>query len=99
MLTGEAGTAVAVSGHAALALNGSDWSFSDLVVSVGKASLRGRVAVNLTSPIGIDGDIAADEVDTASVAALLVGLPGTQRAGVWSNDPIADGYSMPSKGG
>jgi uncharacterized protein involved in outer membrane biogenesis len=74
-MTGQAGDAVPVSARAAVAVTGNDLSFTQIAVAAGKASLHGSVTVNLASPIGIDGDIGADNVDGARVMAMLLGLP------------------------
>ncbi|MGD0024434.1 MAG: hypothetical protein ABSC37_07380, partial [Xanthobacteraceae bacterium] len=92
-MSGQLGAAVPVSARAALAIAGTDLSFTDIDVAVGKASVHGRLAVNLANPIGIDGDIEADDVDAASVTAMLLGLPSNARSGgaPWSSEPIGVG--------
>jgi uncharacterized protein involved in outer membrane biogenesis len=93
MMTGQPGGVVPVSARAAMAIAGTDLSFTDIAVAVGKASVRGRLAVNLANPVGIDGDIEADDVDAANVTAMLFGLPSNaQGAGpLWSSEPIGAG--------
>jgi large subunit ribosomal protein L24 len=92
-MTGQPGDAVPVSGRAAVAVNGAALSLTQIAVAAGKASVRGRLALNLASPIGIDGDISADNVDGSRLAALLVGLPapGQGAAGLWSSQPVGTG--------
>ena len=92
-MTGQLGAVVPVSARAALAVAGTDLSFTDIAVTVGKASVHGRLAVNLANPVGIDGDIEADDVDAANATATLLGLPSNaQSAGPpWSSEPIGVG--------
>jgi uncharacterized protein involved in outer membrane biogenesis len=99
-MTGQTGASVPASGRAALAVNGKALSLTDLAVTVGKSSLRGRLALNLAKPLGIDGDIQADSVDAASVSALLLGQPSkTDTAGgLWSSEPFADGAFSAASG-
>jgi uncharacterized protein involved in outer membrane biogenesis len=93
MLTGQPGAAVAVSGRAALAVNGSTLSFTGIAAKIGKAALHGRVALDLTNPLGIDGAVDADRADAGTVMALLLGLPSkSETAGAsWSKQKIAAG--------
>ena len=92
-MTGQSGDAVPISARAALALNGDDLSFTDIAAAIGKSAMHGRLAVKLADPIGIDGDLAADNVDAAAFAATLLGLPGhtPSDSGPWSNLPIGAG--------
>ncbi len=92
-LAGQPGAGLAVSGHAALAVDGGKLSFSDIAATVGASSVRGRVAVDWTNPIVIHGDIAADQADIGALAALLFGLPrDAQGIGAqWSQRPIGAG--------
>jgi uncharacterized protein involved in outer membrane biogenesis len=86
------GTAVALSARAAVAIAGADLSLTQIAATVGKASLHGRLNVDLSSPLAFDGDIDADQVDATAVSALLLGLsraaPG---AGTWSSQPLGAG--------
>ncbi len=92
-MTGQPGSAIPVSARAAVAVNGAALSFTQIAVAAGKASVRGRLAVNLTNPIGIDGDIGADTIDGAWLTAMLLGAasqaPGA--AGLWSSQPFGVG--------
>jgi large subunit ribosomal protein L24 len=91
-MTGQPGIAVPVSARAAVTMAGSDLSFTQVDVAVGKTSVRGRVAVDLANPIVIDGDVAADSMDAAHAAALLLGLPAqTSGAAPWSSQPVGAG--------
>jgi uncharacterized protein involved in outer membrane biogenesis len=99
-MTGQPGVAVPVSVRAALAVDGADLSFTDIAATVGKAAVKGHLAVNLATTIGLDGDIEADQADAASVMALLLGLPsGAQGAAApWSTAPIGNGAFSAMKG-
>ena len=92
-MTGQAGDAVPVSARAAVAVSGTDLSLTQIAVAAGKASANGQLTLNLASPVAIDGDITADNVDGARVVAMLLGLPrqapGT--AGLWSGQPVGAG--------
>ncbi len=92
-MTGQPGTAVPVTASAKLAVAGSALSFTDLAVSAAKASLHGRLALDLATPIGIDGALAGDDVDAAALAAALLGLPGAaaSAASIWPAEPIGAG--------
>jgi large subunit ribosomal protein L24 len=83
-LTGQPGIAVPISVNAKMALAGSDVALTDVVAVAGKTSLHGRLALTLSSPIGIGGDVAADEIDAAAVSAMLLGFA--------SGLPNANGY-------
>jgi len=92
-MTGEAGDAVAVSARAALAMSGTDLSFTQIAVAAGKASATGRLALNLAGPPAIDGDVTADNVDGARIVAMLLGLPrqAARTAAPWSSSPVGAG--------
>ncbi len=102
-MTGQPGTAVPISASAKLAVAGSILSFTDLAVSAAKASLHGRLALDLATPIGINGALAGDDVDAAALAAALLGLPGaapsaantsaanTSATNIWPAEPIGAG--------
>jgi uncharacterized protein involved in outer membrane biogenesis len=92
-MTGQPGIAVPIKAHAAVGIDGAKLAFSDIAASVGKASLHGHVALDWANPIGIDGEVTADEVDGASVMAMLLGLPSSaQAAGTpWSSERLGAG--------
>ena len=93
VMTGQPGDAVPVSARAAAAISGADLSLTQIAVTAGKASLHGRLAVTLANPLAIDGDVEADDVDGARVAAMLLGLP-RQTPGataLWSSQPVGAG--------
>jgi AsmA family/AsmA-like C-terminal region len=93
-LTGQAaGSALApVSLSAIVGIAGSDMSVTDLTVSAGKASLRGRLDLKVAEPLLIAGEISGDDLDAATAAGLLLGLPSTPAAAKsWSAAPVGDG--------
>jgi large subunit ribosomal protein L24 len=97
-MTGQAGVAAPISARATVALTGTDLAFTNLSVTAGKASVRGRVGLKLSTPIEIDGDIAGDDVDAAALSALLLGLPSSAGGAGWSSEPIAAGAFSAAKG-
>ena len=92
-MTGQPGTAVPVSARAAVSIAGSALSFTQIAIAAGKASAHGHLAVNLASPIAIDGDVGADNVDGAWLTSVLLGLPrqAQNAAGPWSSQPLGTG--------
>jgi uncharacterized protein involved in outer membrane biogenesis len=92
-MTGQPGIAVPVSARAAVSIAGSALSFTQIAIAAGKASARGHLAVNLASPIAIDGDVGADAIDGAWLASVLLGLPrqAQNAAASWSSQPLGGG--------
>ena len=92
-MTGQPGIAVPVSARAELAVDGGKLSFTEIAATVGNSSVRGHIAVDWANPIDIDGDIEADEVDAASVTAMLLGLPtnAPDPGALWSSERIGSG--------
>lgn len=92
-MTGQPGGAVPISARAAVSIAGTALSFTQIAVVAGKASARGHVAVNLASPLAVDGDVGADNVDGAWLAAVLLGLPRQVQnaAAPWSSQPLGGG--------
>jgi large subunit ribosomal protein L24 len=93
LMTGQANAAVPVSLSAIVGIAGPDLSVTDLALTSGKSSARGRLDLKVASPITVAGEVAADEVDAATVAALLFGLPSAvPGAGKpWSPSPVGPG--------
>ncbi len=91
VLTGQPGAAVPVSVKAALAIDGSKLSFTDIASNVGKAAVHGQLAVDLVSPIAVDGRIDADNADAPEFFAMLLGLPRSGGSGAWSGNTIGAG--------
>jgi hypothetical protein len=93
MMTGQASAAAPISLSAIVGIAGPEISVTDLAMTAGKSSLRGRLDLKMASPLGIGGEIAADDVDAAAVAALLFGLPGAVpgSAKPWSPAPVGAG--------
>jgi AsmA family/AsmA-like C-terminal region len=92
-MTGQPGNAVPISARAAVSIAGTALSFSQIAIVAGKASAHGHLAVNLASPIAIDGDVGADTVDGAWLASALLGLPrqAQSAAAPWSSQPLGGG--------
>ena len=91
IMTGQPGAAVPVSAKAALAIDGSKLSFTDIASNVGKAALHGRLAVDLIGPIAVDGRIDADNADAPEFFAMLLGLPRNGGVAAWSTNTIGAG--------
>ncbi len=92
-LTGQPGSAAAFSASAIIGVAGADLSVTDLVATADKTALRGRFDLKLANPVAIDGEIAADDLDAATVGALLLGLPSAppNAAKLWSSAPVGAG--------
>lgn len=92
-MTGQSGAAVATTASAIVGFAGGEVSLTDLTVGAGKSSMRGRLDLKLGKPLGVSGDIAADDIDAATVSAMLFGLPraATASSTAWSHEPIAAG--------
>jgi hypothetical protein len=92
-MTGQPGNAVPISARAAVSIAGSALSFTQIAIAAGKASAHGRLAVNLASPIAIDGDVGADNVDGAWLTSMLLGLSrqAQNAAAPWSSQPLGGG--------
>jgi hypothetical protein len=100
LMTGQPAEPVPVSAKASAAVSGAGFSLTHLDVAIGKTTVRGRLDVALTSPVGIAGDIRADTVDGAAVAALLLGLPrpAPGAGAIWSNAPLGTGAFTAARG-
>jgi large subunit ribosomal protein L24 len=72
---------------------GSGLSFKDISGAIGKSTLRGRLALDLSNGIGIDGDIEADTVDAQAGLATILGFrpQAAGAAAAWSREPFAGG--------
>ena len=92
-MTGQSGNAVPVSARAAVTVTGGALSFTQIAIAAGKVSAHGRLTVNLASPVAIDGDVGADNVDGAWLASVLLGLPRQAQNTVtpWSSQPLGGG--------
>jgi AsmA family len=93
-LTGQAvgATLPPVSLSVIVGVAGPDLSVTDLTVSSGKSSLRGRLDLKVAEPLAIAGEISGDDVDVASAAGLLFGLPSAPAgAKTWSAAPVGGG--------
>jgi large subunit ribosomal protein L24 len=93
------GAAVPVSARGALAIDGAKLSLTNLAAIIGTHSLHGHATIDLTKPIGVNGAIAADKADAASVMALLLGWPRVSAPSAgWSRETIGAGAFLPIKG-
>jgi hypothetical protein len=92
-MTGQPGNAVPVSARAAVSIDGTALSFTQIAIVAGKASAHGHLAVNLANPIAIDGDVGADAIDGAWLASALLGLPrqAQNAAAPWSSQRLGNG--------
>src|SRR3984893_5286658 len=92
-MTGQAANAVPISARAAVSIAGSALSFTQIDLAAGKASMHGHLAVNLASPIAIDGDVGADNIDVAWLTSVLLGLPrqAPNAAAPWWSQPLGGG--------
>jgi AsmA-like protein len=93
-LTGQAtGAALPpVSLSVIVGIAGPDLSVTDLTVGSGKSSLRGRLDLKVADPVAVAGEISGDDLDVASAAGLLLGLPSAGVAAKsWSAAPVGGG--------
>ena len=92
-MSGRGDAGIPVTATAKLAARGTNLAFTDLSLASGKAVVRGRLSVDLTTPLRIDGALAGDNIDAAALSTTLLGLtvkaPGAR--GTWSAEPIGVG--------
>jgi large subunit ribosomal protein L24 len=64
-----------------------------LTVHCGKSSLRGRLDLKVADPLAVAGEISGDDVDAATVAGLVFGLPSASMSAAksWSAAPVGGG--------
>lgn len=74
-----------------LAADGGKITLDDLAGTVGGASGRGRLAVDLGSPVRVNGTVELDSVDAAAVLGTAVGTPAGPKAGAWPTEPFGPG--------
>jgi large subunit ribosomal protein L24 len=92
-MNGQAGDSVPATLLTTAGIAGSDLSFKDLTGTIGKSSLHGRLALDLSNGIAIDGDIDADTVDAQSGLAAVLGFPAGKpgNAALWPSEPLRAG--------
>ena len=64
--TGRPGDTVPVSASAVVGIAGADLSLTDISMTAGRSAVRGRLDLKLANPLGIGGEIEADQADVAS---------------------------------
>jgi uncharacterized protein involved in outer membrane biogenesis len=89
-LTGQPGDAVPVAASAVVGIAGADLSVTDLSMTAGKSAVRGRLHFKLANPLGVGGEIEADQADVPAMLAMLTGTPSAA-GGAWSPDPFGHG--------
>jgi hypothetical protein len=90
VMIGQLGDAVPVSASAVVGITGANLSVTDLSMIAGKSAVRGRLDLKLTKPLGIGGEIEADQADVPAILAMLTGTP-SGAGGTWSPDPFGPG--------
>jgi uncharacterized protein involved in outer membrane biogenesis len=96
-MTGQPGDAVPFSGSAVIGMAGADLSITDLSVNAGKSAVRGRLDLKLANPLGVGGEIEADQADVAAILAMATGMPSAA-GGAWSSDPFGPGAFADAEG-
>jgi len=92
-MTGQPGSGPAILATAIIGIAGADLSVTDLAMTVGQSSLRGRLDLKVANPVAINGDITVNGADAASLLSLLLGLPSAApgTGGAWSSLPVGAG--------
>lgn len=90
-LTGQLGIAVPVTAQTNLAIDGNTLSFTDIAGTVAKAAVHGEIAVDLGTPIAVNGRVAADAADAPELAAMLLGMPRNGQEGAGAGSHQANG--------
>lgn len=78
-----------------LTLAGRNLTLADINANVAGARVRGRLAVTLTEPRRVQGELEADSADAAALVAVAIGSPPSAPAPKdagwsWSSEPFAD---------
>jgi hypothetical protein len=73
---------------ARLAVTGGEVTLDDLNGTLGGANFHGRLAVGLTEPRSLSGEIEADSMDAGALAAVAVGMPAGSSLWNWPADPF-----------
>ena len=91
-MTGQPGDAVPVSASAVIGMAGADFTVTDFSVTAGKSTMHGRLDLKLANPLGVGGEIEADQADVAAILAMATGMPSAAGGGgEWSSDPFGPG--------
>jgi uncharacterized protein involved in outer membrane biogenesis len=93
---GGAGAALPVAFAGNIALAGKNLMLDDIDATVAGATLRGRLAMTLSSPRRLQGEIEVDSIDAAGLMAAAIGMPAPAAskggaAWTWSSEPFAGG--------
>lgn len=92
---GEARTALPVTFAGNLALSAKELALNDIMATVAGSAVRGKLAVALTRPHRVQGEIEADTVDAPALIAAAIGMPapaaGRGLDWAWSEIPFSDG--------
>ena len=96
-VTGQPGDAVPVAASAVVGITGANLSVTDLSMTAGKSAFRGHLDLKLAKPLGIGGEIEADQADVPAIVAMLTGTP-SGAGGTWSPDPFGPGAFGPQAG-
>jgi len=79
-----------------IALAGKDLTLGDIDATAAGTTLRGKLALTLSLPHRLQGEIEADSLDAARLVAAAIGMPAPARndgnaAWAWSSEPFAGG--------
>ncbi len=78
-----------------VAIAGLKIALDDIDAKVGSSAVRGRLAVNVASPLRIDGALDTDTVNAENLIAGAIGMPSSVAASrggwSWSSEPFAGG--------
>jgi large subunit ribosomal protein L24 len=92
-LHGGAHTALPVTFAGKIGLSGKEVTLNDIAATVAGSALRGKLSVTLASPRQVQGVIEADNLDTPSLVAAVIGMPAGngKTAWSWSSEPFSSG--------
>ncbi len=75
-----------------VALAGQDLALNDIEAKVAGSALRGKLALILSSPVRLEGQIDADRLNGMSLITAATGAPASKDArSIWSDEPFAGG--------
>ena len=88
-MTGQSADTVPLAASAVVGIAGAELSVTDLSMTAGRSVVRGRLNLKVATPLGLGGEIEADQADVPVILAMLTGTPSA--AGSWSPDPFGPG--------